>query len=490
MKNRKPALITHHSLLTNLTVYRLLFTTILLCLTFASNAQSRPNIIFILADDLGIGDVGCYGQQKILTPNIDKMAKAGMRFTQMYAGTSVCAPSRASFMTGLHTGHTPVRGNMGFKPEGQYPLPEGTITVASVLKNAGYTTGDFGKWGLGYPGSTGVPNKQGFDIFYGYNCQSLAHNYYPDHLWQNDQKIELPENKLKDSVYSADLIHQHALDFLQQQNNKPFFLFLSYTLPHAALSVPHDSMYDFYVKKFNDQPLGKNDKNVKRYEKAAFEPYPHAAYAAMVSRLDKYVGDVITALEKQGKLENTLIIFSSDNGPHKEGGNDPEFFNSNGIYKGIKRDLYEGGMREPFIVMWKGKIKPGTTNDHIGAFWDLFPTFQELAGLKPSTNIDGISMVPTLTGKDKQQKQHDYLYWEFQEEGGKQAVRLGNWKGIKLNVTEKENPALELYDLTNDVEETKDIAAQHPDIVKRIDSIMQQAHIYNKDWQLLKKEKL
>jgi len=476
--------------------FNFLFFLVMLLITWQGNAQTpkpgkakRPNIIFILADDLGIGDLGCYGQQRIATPNIDRLAKQGMQFSQVYAGTAVCAPSRASFLTGLHTGHTPVRGNLGFKPEGQYPLPDSSLTIATVLEKAGYTTGDFGKWGLGYPGSTGMPTKKGFDVFYGYNCQTLAHNYYPDHLWQNDTKVELTANASKDSIYSADLIHRKAIQFIRQYHQQPFFLFLSYTLPHAELSVPHDSVYEYYVRLFHDLPLVETANTPKNKESRVFEPYPRAAYAAMVSRLDKYVGEVMAALRKQGIANNTLVVFSSDNGPHKEGGNDPAYFNSSGIYRGIKRDLYEGGIREPFIAVWPGKIKPGTKNNFVGAFWDLFPTFQEVAGLKPSIYIDGISLLPTLTGHNTLQKEHGFLYWEFHEQGGKQAIRVGNWKGVKTNVSTQADPPLELYDLEKDPGEKNDIAGQYPTLVEELNQLIQRSHIYNKDWPLLLSEK-
>jgi arylsulfatase A len=398
-------------------------------------------------------------------------------------------------MTGLHTGHTPVRGNRGFKPEGQFPLPDSARTIARVLQENGYITADFGKWGLGYPGSSGVPLKQGFDVFYGYNCQSLAHNYYPDHLWENNQRIELTANKTGDSIYSADLIHRQALQFLQQPKDRPFFLWLSYTLPHAALSVPHDAVYEYYVKKFNEP--ARDESKTKKFEKAAFEPYPHAAYAAMVARLDKYVGDIVHEIDRQGIAGNTLIIFSSDNGPHQEGGNEPEFFDSNGILRGIKRDVYEGGIRVPFIAAWKGKIKPGGTSSFAGAFWDLFPTFQDLAGVPVTPNasvnpknpgaplIDGLSFLPTLLGDDRGQRQHEYLYWEFHENDGRQAVRRGKWKGVRLNVNKQKDAPIELYDLDKDSSEKNNIASEHPDVVKKIAAILQQAHTPDKNWPLL-----
>lgn len=384
-----------------------------------------------------------------------------MHFTQFYAGTSVCAPSRASLMTGLHTGHTPIRGNRGFKPEGQYPLPDTSLTIAGVLQQNGYITGGFGKWGLGYPGSSGIPSKKGFTEFFGYNCQSLAHNYYPDHLWNNDEIV-----RLDGATYSGDLIQKHALQFIKDNRSHPFFLYLAYTLPHAQLQVPHDSVYSNYLAQFHDSL--------------------HAAFAAMVTRLDRYVGEVMTEIQKQGLAGNTLLIFTSDNGPHREGGGDPEFFHSSGPLRGIKRDLYEGGMREPFIAVWPGKIKAGVSSDHVGAFWDLFPTFEEVAGIPVSKKIDGFSIVPALRAEEA--KTHLYFYWEFHENGGRQAVRYGKWKGVRLNANTVADPPIELYNLEKDPGETNNIAAQHPEIVRQIKTFMAEAHQPNKDWPLLYNE--
>src|SRR5258706_7240146 len=304
----------------------------------AQKNSGKPNIILIVADDLGYGDVGCYGQQKIETPNIDKLAKQGLKFTQFYAGTAVCAPSRATLLTGLHTGHVPVSSNKGTEPEGQVLLPDTTITFVSLLQKAGYSTGAFGKWGLGYITTTGSHGKKGFDHFYGYNCQTLAHNYYPDHLWNNDERVDLAENLKSKAIYSGDLIHHQALKFIRSSSAKPFFLFLPYTLPHAEVIAPHDSIYRYYIQKFNE----KKDTVRRYYDGRLPDPYPHASFAAMVTRLDHYVGDIVMAIKEKGLSGNTLIIFTSDNGPHREGGGDPDFFNSNGIFKGIKRDLYEG----------------------------------------------------------------------------------------------------------------------------------------------------
>jgi arylsulfatase A len=446
-----------------------------------AQTKSRPNIVLIVADDLGYGDVGCYGQQKMHTPQIDALAKEGLRFTQFYSGTSVCAPSRASLMTGLHTGHTPIRGNRGFKPEGQFPLPEGTITLPALLKQQGYTTAAFGKWGLGYPGSSGVPNNQGFDEFYGYNCQSQAHNYFPDHIWHNGQWIDWIFNRTADSLYAADNIHQKALDFIAEQHEKPFFLFLPYTLPHGDLDVPHDSVYQAYVKQFNEQPVPKPAR-VKPGDR--HEPYPHAAFAAMVSRLDTYVGDIRKAIAAAGLEKNTLIIFTSDNGPHHEDGGDPVFFNGSGGLRGIKRDLFEGGIRVPTIACMPGKIKTGTT-DQPAAFWDLLPTLCEIAGLKNAPNkIDGISILPTLFGKSKQ-VQHDFFYWEFHENNGRQALRMGNWKAVIYNAGLQKPDEIMLFDLNSDPFEKMNVAAAHPVVVAKMKSMIQREHVQNKNWPLL-----
>jgi arylsulfatase A len=449
----------------------------------SAQRTSRPNIILLVADDLGYGDVGCYGQQKIETPNIDKLAGGGLRFTQFYAGTSVCAPSRASLMTGMHTGHVSVRGNKGFVPEGQTPLPDSSVTFINKLQESGYTTAAFGKWGLGYITTSGAPDKKGFDKFYGYNCQTLAHNYYPDHLWNNNERIELKGNMLYDSVYSADMIHRQAIQFIQQKQSQPFFLFLPYTLPHADVIVPHDSVYNYYVKKFKEPPVEmKSNDNEKHH----FDPYPHAAFAAMVRRLDLYLGEIMNTLRVTGQLDNTVIIFTSDNGPHRENGGDPDFFNSNGPLRGIKRDLYEGGIRVPFIAYWKGKIKPGTTNQ-AAAFWDLYPSILQLAGINDRKPNDGISILPTLFKKGVQ-KQHDYFYWEFHENNGRQAVRWKNWKGVRLNVRKDANAQIELYDLSKDPGEQVDVAKRNPGVVRRMEQIMKEAHVFNKDWPLLEVE--
>ncbi len=439
----------------------------------AQKKLPKPNVIFILADDMGYGDLGCYGQQLIQTPNIDRLAAGGMRFTQFYAGTAVCAPSRASLMTGMHTGHTPIRGNVEVQPEGQLPIPESAYTIAELFKKAGYTTGDFGKWGLGYVGSSGDPIKQGFDHFFGYNCQAQAHNYFPDHLWDNDTKVLLPNTSAQQPAYAGDIIQQKALSFLDENQAKPFFLYLSYTLPHAGLQLPvGDSLFIWYKQKFNEQP-----QPVKAWNGTGYQPqaYPHAAYAAMVAKLDLYVGQVLAKLKALNIDQNTLVIFTSDNGPHAEGGNDPGFFNSSGGFRGIKRDLYEGGIREPMIASWPAVIKKGQVSRQVGAFWDFFPTFANILGEPVSGSVDGISILPTFTSKGKQ-KQHRYLYWEFHENGGRQAIRMGKWKGVRYNVKRDRQAKWEVYDLLTDAGETNNVSSQHPELVKQFEALAKLAH--------------
>jgi len=452
-------------------------------ISFHAKAQltvSKPNIVFLLADDLGYGDVGFNGQKLIRTPNLDKLAAEGKNFKQFYAGTAVCAPSRSALITGQHTGHTYIRGNMGVEPEGQEPLVNSGHNLVQLLHNAGYRTGAFGKWGLGYIGSYGDPLKQGFDQFFGYNCQTLAHRYFPDHLWDNDTKVALDDNdSFRQQIsYAPDLIQQKALEFLDKSGDgKPFFLFLPYILPHAELLVPDDSIFESYKNKFPEKSYkGQNYNGPKTGHGYASQQYTHATFASMVTRLDMYLGQIMQKLKENGLDKNTFVIFTSDNGPHIEGGADPAFFNSSGIYRGVKRDLYEGGIREPFVVWMPEVIKPGTTSNFAGAFWDLLPTFAELARIPAPDSTDGISFVPALTGKGTQ-KQHDYLYWELHEEGGKQAVRMKNWKAVRLNVDKGlSNASFELYDLNTDPSEKNNIAAQHPELVKKLTDIMDKEH--------------
>ena len=430
----------------------------------ASKSPRKPNIVFILADDLGYGDLGCYGQTKILTPRIDRMAAEGMRFTDCYAGCTVCAPSRCCLMTGFHTGHARIRGNA------LVPLRPEDVTVAKLLKDAGYATGLVGKWGLGEAASTGVPNKQGFDYFFGYLSQVHAHNYYPDFLWRNEEKVPLPNVvekgvATKRVVYSHDLFAEEALAFVEQHKAGPFFLYLAFTIPHAnneatphGMEVPDD-------KPYSDRDWPQNQKNT----------------AAMITRMDADVGRLMDKLKSLGLDDDTIVFFTSDNGPHKEGGNDPEFFHSSGPLNGIKRSLHDGGIREPMIVRWPGKIAPGATSAHVWAFWDFLPTAVELAGNKPQPGIDGISVVPTLLGEQaagRKQPVHDFLYWEFFEGGFKQAVRMGDWKAVRQKVGEP----LELYDLKTDIGEKTNIAAGHPEIVAKIEDYLKTARTDSPDF--------
>lgn len=433
------------------------------CKNEAPKKEVPMNVIYILADDLGYGDIGCYGQTKIHTPNIDKMAKEGMLFTQHYAGCTVSAPSRCSLMTGLHTGHSQIRGNKEINPEGQQPMATDTYTLGKLMKSAGYTTGIFGKWGLGYPGSSSVPSTMGFDEFFGYNCQRQAHSYYPDHLWHNNDTVFLHENDNEGrKVYSQDLIHEQALKFIRDNKDRPFYAMLTYTLPHAELNLPHDSIYSLYENAFEEVPYD---------GKMGYHPSekPYASFAAMVTRLDKYVGDVMAELKELGLDKNTIVIFTSDNGPHREGGANPDYFKSYGSLRGIKRDVYEGGIRVPMVAWCPGKIKAGIKTDHVSAFWDVMPTLAELTGVTLPEPGDGVSFLPTLYSKEGQ-KQHDYLYWEFHELNGREALRCGNWKLIRQPIVGK--TILELYDLSNDIHEDHNLAQQNPEKVKELEILM------------------
>lgn len=430
--------------------------------TDKNQEPQKPNVIYILADDLGYGDIEPYGQKIIKTPYLTAMASEGMLFTQHYAGSTVSAPSRSSLMTGLHTGNTQIRGNKEIAPEGQQPMKENTYTIGKLMKNAGYATGLFGKWGLGYPESPSVPGKMGFDQFYGYNCQREAHSYYPQHLWKNQEMILLEGNQNgQRNTYSQELIHQEALQFIRDNKDKPFFAMLTYTLPHAELNLPHDSIYHIYENMFEETP----------YTKGGYHDSekPRASFAAMVSLLDKYVGEVIEELKHLGIDDNTIILFTSDNGPHMEGGADPEFFNSNGPLRGYKRDLYEGGIRVPLIVRYPGHVKGGSKTDHASAFWDVMPTLADLTNTKIPANevTDGISFLPTLLNKGKQKK-HTYLYWEFHEGGGRLALREGEWKMVVLNAKTREKQVVELYNLADDLGETNNLADENPERTKEM----------------------
>ena len=458
-------------------------------------AETPPNIVFILADDLGWGDLSCYGQKFFSTPNIDGLAANGIRFTQCYSGTTVSAPSRSCLLTGMHSGHTPVRGNLELDPEGQFPLPEGISTIFSDMRQAGYRTGAFGKWGLGYIGTSGDPANQGIDEFYGFNCQKLAHSYYADHIWHNSERIDLQDNTdavpYGEGTYIPDLIHSQALEFLESsvKDGKPFFMWYPTTIPHAELIVPQDSIIDRFRGKFPETPYHGVDSGPGfRTGGYCSQEYPHATFAAMVTRLDVYVGEIIAKLKELGVYDNTIIIFSSDNGPHLEGGADPDFFDSNGPWRGYKRDVYEGGIRVPMIVSWKGHTLSGSQSDFICSFWDVMPTLRSLTGASEESleRMDGVSLLPVLEGREGQ-KEHEYLYFEFQELGGRQAVRKGDWKLVHLNVR-SDDSVYELYNLADDPGETLDLSGQYPEILSELKGIMEKSHIPNPDFPLLKDE--
>ena len=442
--------------------------------TNSSAKPLRPNIILILADDLGYGDLGCYGQKKIKTPNLDKFAAEGIRFTDAYAGSTVCAPSRCALMTGLHAGHGRIRGN------GNKGLSTTDTTVAEVLKSVGYHNVLFGKWGLGEEGSSGMPQKKGFDEFAGYLNQTHAHDYYTDHIYRYapnhyDGWQQLPENRdEKKGLYIPDLLTMATTNFVRNAEpnprnpREPFFLFLSTIIPHAndeegkrtgnGMQVPSDAPY-------SEESWPQVEKNK----------------AAMITRLDTAVGAILDALKRYHLENNTLVLFSSDNGPHKEGGVDPKFFNSGGPLRGIKRDLYEGGIRVPLMARWPGKIKPGQTSSEICAFWDFLPTAAEVADAKAPPQLDGISLVPTLFGK-AQTNHHDFLYWEFHERGFQQAGRMSDWKAVRPEA----NGPLELYDLKTDIGEKTNVADKHPDIVAKMDSLLKNARTDSPDWPVKK----
>ncbi len=422
----------------------------------------KPNIIFVLADDLGYGDLSCYGQKRFTTPNIDKLAVEGMRFTQVYAGNTVCAPSRCALMTGLHTGHTLVRGN---KPDGGMPLRPQDLTVAETLKQANYVTGGFGKWGLGVEGTTGHPNRKGFDEWFGYLDQTHAHSYYTDHLYKNSEKVLLDGTQ-----YSHDLIVDAAFEFIKKNKDNPFFLYFSLTIPHASLEVPDDSLKK-YLGKYPEKPFPGGGTYTK-------QETPRAAFAAMIDRFDQSVGRMMTLLKELGLDESTIVFFTSDNGPHREGGGDPDFFNSSGPLRGIKRDLYEGGIRAPMIVRWPNRIRAGTVSKRVWAFWDFLPTAAAIAGANAPKKIDGISLLPTLLGKE--QRHHDYLYWEFFERGFQQAIRVKNWKAVRLEA----GKPVELYDLDEDIGEQNNVAAKHPDVVAHIEKLLKAARTDSEGWPL------
>jgi len=461
---------------------RFISTTVASTLTLASGIaakQRKPNIVFIMADDLGYNELGCYGQTRIETPNIDQLCAEGMKFTQHYSGSPVCAPSRCSLMTGLHTGHAQIRGNrqvggpenwtLGATGGGQYPLAEGTVTVAKILQKAGYKTGAFGKWGLGMVGTSGDPQKQGFDHFHGYICQRQAHTHYPNHLWKDGKIDWIKENEGgKEAVHSHEIITCSAMNFIRTYRNKPFFCYVPFTLPHVSIQATEKWMAKYRGRFEEPHPFEGSSLYFPN-------PTPRAGYAAMVSMLDDSVGRIKRLVDDLGLSENTLIIFTSDNGPTFNGGSDSEFFESAKPFRGLKGSVYEGGIRIPFIARWKGTIKPGSVTDHVSAFWDFLPTCCELVGRKPPKGIDGISMLPTLLGKPSEQRKHEYLYWEL---GNQQAIRVANWKLRRYYKPDRKAPKnkrateavreVELYNLTNDIAEQNNLAKKYPEKVAEL----------------------
>lgn len=438
-----------------------------------TQAKRLPNIVFIMADDLGYGDVGCYGQKHFATPHLDRLAKEGMRFTDYYAGSTVCAPSRCVLMTGYHTGHAWIRGNA------KQDLRPSDVTIAEALKSAGYTTGLFGKWGLGHEGSDGVPTRQGFDEFFGYLDQTHAHNYYPTFLMQGEKRFPLKnvvpnETKVGAGVasekveYSHDLIAEQALSFIERQREKPFFLYLAVTLPHANNEAGKAGMEVPALGEFADKPWSE----------------PRKGHAAMVALLDRDVGRVLAQLKRLDLEDNTLVIFTSDNGPHNEGGYQHEQNDSNGPLRGSKRDMYDGGIRVPLIVRWPGHVKASETSAQLGSHVDWLATLAEVTGSQGALpkDLDGLSLLPTLLGKNAEQKQHAYLYWAFYERGGAQAIRAGNWKLIE----QPKGSKLQLYDVSQDPGETTDLADKHPDMVAKLSKHLNEAYTPSVQWQFKK----
>ena len=471
--------------------------------------EQKPNIIYIIADDMGYGELGCYGQEKIETPNIDALAATGMKFTQHYSGAPVSGPSRSVLMTGLHLGHTPVRGNdevasrgnvwshaamlADSSLEGQTPIPEDTRTIAELMKDAGYQTGIIGKWGLGFPGSNSTPNKAGFDFFYGYNCQRQAHTYYPMFLYKNEARVYLdnaplltPGDRLKKgedkydasnyeqfarNEYSGDLMFKEIISFVERSKEDPFMLMWTTPIPHVSLQST-EKWVEYYREKFGEEEPYTGEQGYLPCR------YPHATYAAMISYLDEQVGLLVEKLKEEGIYDNTIIMFTSDNGSTFNGGSDSPWFNSNGPLrtgKGRgKGTVTEGGIRVPFIVSWPKHIEAGSSSDLISAFWDMVPTFTDITGIENTNRTDGISILPTLLGEEQVDK-HEFLYWGFGEGSGSRAVRMGNWKGAIYNIR-KGNDIIELYNLDNDLHEENDVAAENPEVVAKIRAIMEQEH--------------
>ncbi len=462
-----------------------------------ATAAEKPNIVFILADDLGYSELGSYGQKKIRTPRLDALAAEGMRFTQNYSGNAVCAPSRCVLLTGKHPGHAIVRNNSEVQPEGQRPIPDAEKTLAECLKEAGYVTGAFGKWGLGFPGSEGDPLNQGFDRFYGYNCQRHAHSYYPSYLWDDDERVvlennppipghaSLPKNldagkaasyaQFKGKDYAPDRINAKALEFIRDHQDQPFFLYYPTVIPHVALHVPDQDLKPYLSLGWIDPPF-------TRAAGYGYTPHykPRAAYAAMITRMDTYIGNILDLLETLELDDNTLVVFTSDNGTtHLKAEVDYDFFHSVASLRGLKGSLYEGGVRVPLIVRWPGKVRAGSVSDFRTGFEDWIPTLLDIAapGELAPHGIDGVSIAPTLLGA--YQRERPFLYREFTGYGGQQAVWLGPWKGVRQGMLRKNNVnplKTELYHLGEDLSEANDRSAEFPRVIAQIERIMKQQH--------------
>jgi arylsulfatase A len=463
----------------------------------AEAGRKNPNIILIMADDLGYKELGSYGQKLIKTPFIDQLAKDGMRFTRGYAGNAVCAPSRCVLLTGRHPGHAWVRNNGEVKPEGQRPIPASEVTIAEVLGKHGYACGAFGKWGLGFPGSEGDPVFQGFERFFGYNCQRHAHSYYPSYLWSNRERVQLNNtpavgghddfvadadrsdprsyDQFKGQDYAPDRINAQALNFIRANKDRPFFLYYPTVIPHVALHVPDEELKPYLKLNWNDPPFTK--KNGYGYT-----PHftPRAAYAAMITRMDRYIGNVLNLVKELGLEDDTIVVFTSDNGTtHLKQEVDYDFFNSVGKLRGLKGSLYEGGIRVPLIVKWPGNISAGTNSSLVTGLEDWLPTIADLINQTASVpqGLDGISIAPTLLGKG--QEEREFMYREFSGYGGQQAVWMGPWKGVRQNLLRKNNKnplKIELYNLDKDSNETKDVASAHPEVVEQIRKLMKDQH--------------
>lgn len=471
-----------------------LFLASLVFLPFVAQAADRPNVVFILADDLGYRETGSFGQQLIKTPNLDRLADEGMRLTQHYCGNAVCAPSRCVLMTGKHPGHAYIRSNKATPPEGQEPIPDAEVTLGELLQAEGYVTGGFGKWGLGGPDSTGHPNKQGFHRFFGYLCQSHAHSYYPSFLRSDSGVIELDNNpavfghanfkkgddrtdprtydQFKGTDYAPDRINAQALEFVKANKDEPFFLYYPTVIPHVALHVPDEELKPYLDLGWKDPPFTKQ----KGY---GYTPHftPRAAYAAMITRMDRYIGNLLNLLDELKLADNTLVVFSSDNGTtHLDLEVDFTFFKSVGELRGLKGSLYEGGVRVPTIVRWPGKVKAASESDFVSGFEDWMPTFLEVVGAegKAPKNTDGISLIPTLTGQ--QQSERPFLYREFTGYGGQQTIRVGEWKAVRQNLG-KGKIKTELYNIAKDIGETQDVAGDHPDVLGKLENMMAEQHV-------------